>query len=85
MRDIITNTIKKDCQEIAEQSVSDLTKEYLEDIHLNQLIKDKFITKSIKESVIDSLEEIVIEDFIDDMFFRLSKELAQPLATHMYE
>ena len=76
MRDIITNTIKKDCQEIAEQSVSDLTKEYLEDIHLNQLIKDKFITKSIKESVIDSLEEIVIEDFIDDMFFRLSKELA---------
>lgn len=49
------------------------------------MIKDKFVSKAVKETVIDSIEEIIIESIVDDMSFRLTKELARPLCTHLYE
>lgn len=59
--------------------------DYVGEIHIRQLIKDKYITKSVKEVVIDSIEELIIESIVDDMIEKLSKELAYPLATHIYE
>lgn len=37
------------------------------------MIKDKFINKAVKEVVIDSIEEIIIESMVDDMCEKLTK------------
>ncbi|KAL4495566.1 hypothetical protein ABPG72_020307 [Tetrahymena utriculariae] len=84
-RDIIINTIKQDCLEVAKDSVQELTFEYMEDIHVRNLISSKYVTGAVKEVVVDAIQEIAIEDLVDELILKNTQQLALPLAQHMYD
>ncbi|KRX06700.1 hypothetical protein PPERSA_09102 [Pseudocohnilembus persalinus] len=85
LQDIIMNVVEGECKGMGKELVQETTQDYLSEIHLRQLIKDRFINKQVKEVVIDAIEEIIIEKMVDDMADKLTKELSQPLASRMYE
>jgi hypothetical protein len=72
VRDIIVSTIKQDCEEIAKGCVGDLSQEYLSEIHLRQLVRDRFVTRAVKEVVVDAIEEVIIESMVEDMGAKLA-------------
>ncbi len=39
----------------------------------------------MKDVATDAIEEVIIEEMVDDMILKLTKELAFPLATHIYD
>ena len=84
-RDVIVNSIKIDCQELAKICIEEMTFEYMEDIHIRNLIREKFMTKAVKEVVVDAIQEIAIEELFEDMILRNTKQLALPLAQHMFD
>ncbi|EAR98142.1 IQ calmodulin-binding motif protein (macronuclear) [Tetrahymena thermophila SB210] len=84
-RDIIINTIKQDCLEVAKDGVQELTFEYMEDIHIRNLISSKYVTRAVKEVVVDAIQEIAIEDLVDELILKNTQQLALPLAQHMYD
>ncbi|KAL4449571.1 hypothetical protein ABPG74_007394 [Tetrahymena malaccensis] len=84
-RDIIINTIKQDCLEVAKDGIQELTFEYMEDIHIRNLISSKYVTRAVKEVVVDAIQEIAIEDLVDELILKNTQQLALPLAQHMYD
>jgi hypothetical protein len=50
-----------------------MTFEYMEDIHIRNLIREKFMTKAVKEVVVDAIQEIAIEELFEDMILRNTK------------
>lgn len=79
-RDILISTIKADAEIMAKQCIQELTVEYVEDIHIRNLIREKYVTKAVKEVVLDAIHEIALEDLLDDLILANTKQLALPLA-----
>lgn len=84
-RDVIISTIKADCEKLAKECINELSVEYIEDIHIRNLIREKYVTKAVKEVVLDAIHEIALEDLLDDMIVKNTKQLALPLAQHMFD
>lgn len=84
-RDIITNAIRSDCQKLAKECIQQVSLDYLEEIHINKLIKEKYFKKAIEEVAMDSIEEVIVETIFDEMQDKLTKELVNPLAANMFQ
>ena len=49
------------------------------------MIKNKFVTRIIATVVTESIDELVIEDYVNDKCDELTAEFVPPMCVHMLE
>ena len=55
------------------------------ELQYEAIIRENLIPNAIKYVVFDAIDEVIIEQYFDEIVTRLATELANPLATHVYE
>jgi hypothetical protein len=73
---LIGRFIEKEVFIVAKECIREMSLDYYKDLQYTQVIKETLIPNTVRYVVFESLDEIIIERYLDGVISNLTKELA---------
>lgn len=76
---LIGRFMEREAVIIAKEAIREMSLEYFKDMQYMQIIKETLIPNTVRYVVFETLDEIIIERYLDSVLAGLTKELASTI------
>lgn len=80
---LIQQFMDKEVYIIAKETIKESSQDYYQDLQYVRVMKEYIIPNTVRSIILDALNDLAIEKYLDDLCNEMVRQLAQPLSSQI--